>query len=231
MRTMTRRSRPTPGFKAKVALAVIKDGKPPAEVAQRNESLHGALGKARLLSVMVAALAGLFAATPTRAQEIATYILDINQGSGLTQIVQSLEGDSYELADGTKVSFLKWYHTDWIDLRIDMLTQLSDNFGILWGASTGEWGEKFNIEPSLKLGVIAQTQPRPNSTLSLSVSTIIGGRLTEYPCQADYGAIGGTQTVNCRLAASELAPRDTLQYLLNTEPNRLSISVSYSARF
>jgi hypothetical protein len=184
-----------------------------------------------LLSVLMVTLAVLFGVTPARAQEPATYLLDINQGSGLTLAVQSLENGSYELSDGTKVSFVQWYHTDWVDVRIDMLTQLSDNFGILWGVSTGERGEKFSIEPSLKLGMIAQAQPRPNSTLSLSVTTTLFGRLTEYPCQADYGDIGGMQTVNCRLAASMLAPKDTLQYLLNAEPDRLSISLSYSAHF
>jgi hypothetical protein len=182
--------------------------------------------------VMLAALfCGIATATTASGQEPATFVLGISQGSSLTQTVQNLEGGGYELADGTKVTFVKWYHTDWVDVRVDMLTQLSDSFGILWGASTGEHGEKFSIDPGLKLGVIAQQKPLPNSTLSLSVSTILGGRLTELPCEADYGDIGGVQTVNCRLAASVLAPKDTLKYLLNMEPNRLNISLSYSASF
>ena len=180
---------------------------------------------------MAATFAGLCGANSVSAQQPASYLLDINQGSSLTQTVQNLENGGYELSDGTKVSFAKWYHSDWVDVRIDMLTQLSDNFGILWGASTGEQGEKFRIDPSLKLGVISQAEPTPSSTLSLSVSTIIGGRLTEYPCQADYGDIGGVQTVNCRLAASTLAPKDTLQYLLGADPNRFNISLSYAGRF
>ncbi len=34
---------------------------------------------------------------------------------------------------------------------------------------------------------------------------------------ADYGDIGGVQRVNCRLAATELEPKETLKYLLMKE--------------
>ena len=75
--------------------------------------------------------------------------------------------------------------------------------------------------------------PAPSliTTLSLTVSGIFGGRLTESPCEADYGDIGGIQTVNCRLAASVLAPEETLKYLMNAAPNRLSLSLSFSGSF
>ena len=176
-------------------------------------------------------LAGLCVASTAVGQEPATFVLGVTQGSSLTNTVQTIEGGGYELSDGTPVSFVRWYHTDWVDVRIDMLTQLSDNFGILWGGSTGERGQKFNIDPSIKLGVIAQQQPTQNSTISLSVTTILGGQLAEFPCVADYGDIGGKQPVNCRLAASFLAPNETLKYLLNAAPSRLNISLSYSASF
>ena len=186
------------------------------------------LGRCLGVAISIACLCGPGAA---RADEAATFILGISQGSSLTQTVETIEGGGYELAGGDKVSFVRWYHTDWPDTRIDMLTQLSSHFGILWGASTGEHGEKFNIDPAFKLGMIVQQQPTPATTLTLTVSGIFGGRLTESPCEADYGDIGGIQTVNCRLAASVLAPEETLKYLMNAAPNRLSLSLSFSGSF
>jgi hypothetical protein len=149
----------------------------------------------------------------------------------LSDLAGSLGDGGYELSDGTWVSFRNWYDSDWVDFRVELLTQLSDNFGVLWGASTGEWGEKYTIEPSLRLGFVSQVQPRPNASLSLTVTTTIGGRLFERPCEADYGEIGGIQPVNCRLAASLLQPEETLQYLLNVDPNRFNITLSYAASF
>ena len=66
---------------------------------------------------------------------------------------------------------------------------------------------------------------------ALTVRGIAWGDLNEQPCEGDYGDIGGVQTVNCRLAATFLAPEETLQYLAHAEPNRLHISLSYSASF
>lgn len=114
---------------------------------------------------------------------------------------------------------------------MDLLTQINENVGVLWGVSTGEWGEKYVIEPSLRLGLIAQVQPKPNAALSLTVTTNLGGRLLEQPCEADYGEIGGIQPVNCRLAASVLEPAETLSYLLDVPPNRFNITLRYAASF
>ena len=160
-----------------------------------------------------------------------TYLLGIHQGSGLSDAAEALGDGGYELSDGTWVSFKKWYDGGWKDLFVDLLTQLGDDYGVLWGVSTGERGEKYTIDPSLKLGIIVQAHPKPNSTLSLTVTSTLGGSLTELPCQADYGDIGGIQTVNCRLAASPLPPEDTLKYLVKSDPNRLSVRVTYSASF
>ena len=176
-------------------------------------------------------LCALFTSEPLRAAEIQTGIVDIHQGSALSETVQNLEGGGYELAQGQWQSFYGWYHTDWVDVRVDMLTQYSPDFGILWGVSTGETGEKFSIEPSVKLGIITQAHPVPNGTLSLSIATILAGRLTERPCMADYGDIGGVQQVNCRFAASPIAPKDTLPLLLNVNPERLRVVLSYQATF
>ena len=170
-------------------------------------------------------------AVPAFAQDASIYLLGIQQGSPLSALAESLGTGGYELAGGEWVSFAKWYHSDIPELRVDMLAQLNENFGILLGASTGERGEKFAIDPSLRLGIITQVRPRPNSGLTLSLSTNLFGRLTEFPCEADYGEIGGVQSVNCRLAASTLPPAETLKYLVNTDPSRLQITLSYTATF
>ncbi|PBB89658.1 hypothetical protein CK215_26200 [Mesorhizobium sp. WSM3864] len=160
-----------------------------------------------------------------------TSLVGIYQGSELTAAANHLGRGGYELSDGTKVSFDKWYHSKWIDMRFEMLTQLSDDFGLLWGASTGQRAEKVRIEPSVKLGFILQKRPTLSTTLSLTVTSILGGNLTERPCMADYGAIGGFQTVNCRLAASQLRPADTLKYMANINPSRLKLDLRFTGKF
>lgn len=176
-----------------------------------------------------AALAALLAA-PSNAEPV-TYFIDVGQGAGLTGIARSLSDGGYELSDGTWMSFAGWYHTDWPEVHVDMMTQLSDSFGLLWGLGSGERGDKYTIDPSIRLGFVAQTRPRENAVLSLTVRTIFAGQFAEQPCEADYGAIGGVQTVNCRLAASYLPPEETLQYLVNAEPTRLNVSLSFRATF
>ena len=189
------------------------------------------LGCAALIAA--ASTFALCGSTPLLADDLvhSTYLLGIHQGSGLSDAAEALGDGGYELSDGTWVSFKKWYDGGWKDLFVDLLTQLGDDYGVLWGVSTGERGEKYTIDPSLKLGIIVQAHPKPNSTLSLTVTSTLGGSLTELPCQADYGDIGGIQTVNCRLAASPLPPEDTLKYLVKADPNRLSVRVTYSASF
>ena len=202
----------------------------------------------RRLSGMLACLTCAFMLTawfsPAFAQElnVAIHLIDMAQDSELSgtaagladgwyDAVEQSRVAGYELADGTPVSFAGWYHTDWPDTRVDMLTQVGDDFGLLWGFSTGERGEKYTIDPSLRLGFVAQAHPTANSVLALTVRGIAWGDLNEQPCEGDYGDIGGVQTVNCRLAATFLAPEETLQYLAHAEPNRLHISLSYSASF
>ncbi|WP_254027398.1 hypothetical protein [Mesorhizobium ventifaucium] len=160
-----------------------------------------------------------------------TSLVGIYQGSELTDAANHLGQGGYELSDGTRVSFDKWYHSSWIDMRFEMLTVLSDDFGILWGASTGQRAEKVRIDPSVKLGFILQKRPTPSTTLSLTVSSTLGGNLTERPCTADYGAIGGFQAVNCRLAASQLRPADTLKHMANINPSRLKLDLRFRGKF
>ncbi|MGX5831827.1 hypothetical protein [Mesorhizobium sp. 43Arga] len=83
-------------------------------------------------------------ATTASGQE--TSFVDIHQGSELTEAARRLGQGGYELSDGTWVSFDKWFHSSWIDMPFEMLTQLSDDFGLLWGASTGQRAEKLRID-------------------------------------------------------------------------------------
>lgn len=181
---------------------------------------------------MAAAALLTLAATPVLAQDDqrSLNLIDIHLGSPLSETVQALSEGGYELSDGTYVDFGPWYQTYWHDLSLEWLLQLGPDDGLLWGFSTGEHGEKYRIDPAVKLGFITQSHPRSNSTLSLTLTTTLWGHLTEYPCTADYGNLG-TYTVNCRLAASEIAPEDTLAYLLDEDPSRLTISLSYFVNF
>ncbi|UCI09336.1 hypothetical protein [Mesorhizobium sp. B1-1-8] len=168
--------------------------------------------------------------SPAIAQEITTSLVDIHQGSPLSDQARALGNGGYELQNGSRVSFGQWYHTNWVDMHVDLLTQLTENSGILWGFGTGEQGEKYRIAPSLKLGFLTQTHPNPNTTLSFSLTSIVGGNLTEKPCVADYGELG-TYSVNCRLAAGETAPEETLKDLVNATPERLHLWLNYRVTF
>ena len=175
-------------------------------------------------------LYGLLAASPAIAQEMTTSLVDIHQGSPLSDRARGLGGGGYELQDGSRISFNRWYHASWVDMHVDLLTQITEDTGILWGFGTGEEGEKYRIEPSLKLGFLTQMHPGPNSTLSLSLTTTLGGKLTEKPCEANYGDLG-TYSVNCRLAASEMAPEETLKYLVNAKPESQHLWLNYRVTF
>lgn len=185
------------------------------------------------LVVIAAVMACVASVAPDASlgQERTISIVDLYQGTSLSALARGLGVGGYELQDGTWVSFEKWYHANWIDLHADFLTELADDFGVLWGVGTGEWAPKYRIDPSLKLGIITQAHPRANATLSLTATTTLGGSLTELPCIADYGDIGGVQSVNCRLAAGELPPAETLKYLVKADPTRLYVALTYRANF
>ena len=147
-----------------------------------------------------------------------SYLVDVRAGKGLSQSIRQFRRGGYELSNGSYVSFSRWYKSNWRNLRVTMMTQMSKELGLLWGFGTGEFGEKYTIDPSIKLGFIWQSEVKENFRLSLSATTIIGGKLREKPCLANYGAVGGIQKVNCRLAASFMAPSETLNYLIKEPP-------------
>ncbi|MEY4711073.1 MAG: hypothetical protein RIS88_523 [Pseudomonadota bacterium] len=160
-----------------------------------------------------------------------THLIEIKHGTHLSETVRMLRQGSFELANGTPVRFDAWYRTSWVDTRVTWMTQVNDQFGLIFGASTGERGRKYTINPSLKLGMLWQEPMSRTATLSLRASTVLGGRLKEKSCIADYGEIGGVQEVNCRLVASTLQPAETLRLLLDEKPrDRHQVGVTLTWR-
>ena len=161
-----------------------------------------------------------------------TSLIELRQGSELSRQVRSLQGQGYESSGGERVVFSYWYSSNWTDMRATWMTQLSASTGFIWGLGTGEHGPKYHIAPSLKLGFIHRETLAHHTVLTLRATTTLGGRLREKSCTADYGDIGGVQTVNCRLAASNLEPAETLRYLFNESPrDRHQFSVWLSHAF
>lgn len=161
-----------------------------------------------------------------------TSLIEIRQGSDLSGRMRGLKGQGFESSGGDRVDFAAWYSTRWTDVRIAWMTQLTRDTGLIWGVGTGEQGVKYRISPSFKLGLIHQARLGRRTTFTLRATTTLGGRLRERPCTADYGDIGGVQAVNCRLAASELEPTETLRYLFNdTARDQRQVSVLFSHAF
>lgn len=162
-----------------------------------------------------------------------THLVEIAQVSESSNTAAGFRAGGYESAYGQWISFDRWYRPHGlIDTRLTWMTQLHPSFGLLWGVSTGERGEKYSIQPSLKLGIVYQTNFSKSTHFSVKATTLLGGRMHERSCTADYGDIGGIQQVNCRLAASTLAPAATLQYLINSAPaDRNALQIRYVYEF
>jgi len=161
-----------------------------------------------------------------------THLINVTLGSDLSSIPSSARSEGYELSGGASISFDDWYQVRTPDLRLEFLTEIRSDLGFIWGFGTGEYGEKYRIDPSLKIGLLYTAPVGDNGLFSLRVTTRIGGHLRERACTADYGEIGGVQRVNCRLAATPLEPRETLQYLWDERPgDRLQASVGLMFRF
>lgn len=162
----------------------------------------------------------------------ATALINIAQGAKLSRTAERLGLGGFELSDGTFLSFDRWYKPQWTDMRFDLMTQLNENFGLLWSVSTGEYAPKYRISPELRIGFIAQAEPIRGHFLALSYTYSLGGRLSERACVADYGDIVGQTQVHCRLAASTLAPEETLRYLANISPRgRNAFGLKYRFAF
>lgn len=181
----------------------------------------------------VSASAMAFQETAWRLEPVAsTHWVEFSQGSELSRLGANYRAGGFESAAGQWVGFDRWYRPKWVDTRVTWMTQLTPALGVLWGVSTGERAEKYTIAPSLKLGVVYQIQTTSRSTFSLKATSVIGGRMKEQACTADYGDIGGVAQVNCRLAATVMAPADTLKYLTNAlPPDRNSVQIRYTFIF
>ncbi len=161
-----------------------------------------------------------------------TFLLDFYIGSLRSDAAQRLGLGGYELADGTQVKLDEWYSPHFPELTFLMLTQVKQNFGIMWGFSTGEKAPKYTLSPAVHIGVLVQHELTGDGILTLSMSGAVGGRLRERPCIADYGLIGGVQKVNCRLAAGILPPEETLKNLLKIDgSSQIQVSLQYEFRF
>ena len=162
----------------------------------------------------------------------ATHLVEFVQGSEQSKRVAGFRTAGFESAGGEWVGFDKWYRPKMVDTRLTWMTQFTPEFGLLWGGSTGERAEKYTIAPSLKLGFVYKVKANLHSYFSIRATSVIGGRLQARTCIADYGGIGDVQQVNCRLAATELAPSDTLKYLINALPHdRHSVQIRYTYFF
>lgn len=157
-----------------------------------------------------------------------TGLLHIRQGGLLTNMARRLGDGSIESSAGEKISLWKMYESKWTDFRVLWMTQVGPDTGIIWGASTGEKALRYEIEPSLVFGGFHRIALGKGASLTLSGTAVAGGWLKEKPCIGDYGEIGGVQKVNCRLAASELAPSETLKYLVREGPKE---DVQFMVRF
>lgn len=171
-------------------------------------------------------------AAPAAAQERSINVIDLYQGGGFSDLAALAATQGYELSGGEPVALSKWYTPALRELSIDFLTTLDADDGIIWGFSTGEAGEKYTIDPAVRLGIIKQWHPSPRSTLTLTVTTSLWGHFSEKTCEGDFTSIGeGIETVNCRLAASTIPVDETLQYLWDQDPSRLKIMLSYVVSF
>lgn len=160
-----------------------------------------------------------------------TYLIDLHQGSFLSDKASRLRSGGYDLSDGRYQSFNKWYRTKWKDVSAAWMTQVTPDFGVIYGFSSGERGEKYTIQPSLKLGFVAHKLVSEHTHFTLRATTMVGGRLREKSCVADYGDIGGVQAVNCRLAATLLPPAETLGYLMDEDPDRHQVFMTLTINF
>lgn len=162
----------------------------------------------------------------------ATHLIELQQGSRLSARARELGSGGFETASGNRVNFRPWYSSRWRNVSVAWLTQLSPGFGIIHGFSTGERGEKYEIAPALKLGLMLQHQSGKNAFITFRATTTLGGELSEKSCTADYGEIGGVQAVNCRLAATPLPPATTLDYLVReAPPDRLQAALTFHWQF
>ena len=161
-----------------------------------------------------------------------THLVSVTDESSLSNLARNAGAIGVTRSDGSTMQIGHWYESDWRDLSALWMTEVTENFGIYWGLSTGEQGEKYRIDPSMKVGFILNRPISRHSLLTLSSTYTIGGNLNEDTCVADYGPVFGSYTVNCRLASSFLSPEDTLDQMLDRRPtNHFMVNLNYKFSF
>lgn len=196
-------------------------------------ALHRRLLPALLAACAWAGGAQAFEALAAPDAASATRLVDVTARSGLSMKVRGFRDQPYELSNGAAAPLERWYRPRTLpDTVFRFLTPAGRDNGLIWGFGTGERGQKYRIDPSIHLGWAHQTWLSPRTRLGVEVSAQLGGRLHERTCTADYGDIGGVREVNCRLAATELPPEQTLALLANTGPERrVRLHLSFSHLF
>ncbi len=173
--------------------------------------------------VQPAADGGIFASTR---------LVDLSFDGMNSGIVRQAARQGFELSGGDPVDLSRWYAPQMPNLRAVFSTQVSRDLALVWGGSLGERGTKYSLGPSGVIGMTYRRQISRRATLGVEVYGQFGGALREGSCMGDYGALGGVQEVNCRLAASTLSPRQTLDYLWNAPPSvDASVRLTYQFRF
>lgn len=162
----------------------------------------------------------------------ATHLIEVKYDADHSKWMSPVRHGGFETSDGAWVSFRSWYDTTVRNTTVAWMTQIHPDVGLIWGLGTGERGAKYVIAPSLKIGGIYQKEIFKRGVFSLKATTMLGGKLKEKSCVGYYGEIGGYQEVNCRMAASVLAPADTLPYLFKERPyNHSQVMMQFTQRF
>jgi len=143
-----------------------------------------------------------------------TSLLDVYVGSYRSSKARDLSRGGYDLSGGEAVDFRSWYVPTYRDTTILLSRRIAPDFGIVWGLSSGESGEKYTIDPALQVGFVLDYFPFENAVVSIRATYPFFGNMAEKTCIADYGELGGVQPVNCRLAADIIPPEETLDFLV-----------------
>ncbi len=201
---------------------------------------HSRIAEGARLWVWLAILLVVSALLPTSASAQSggrsITLFDLHQGDTLSDMALAFSTEGYFLQGdngsvGPWQSMAPFYATHWREVTARSLLTLDADHGVVFGLTTGEAGEKYKIDPSIILAFIDQMHPRLNATLTIQAGTSFFGHMTEYPCVGDFGDVGSSITVNCRLAASQINTEESLKYLVNQDPSRLSLTVSYVGNF
>lgn len=202
-------------------------------IARRLAALAGGIG---------ALVAGVAAANPAQADNgpAAGYILQLGNTRVIGLSIQAMNSGvvrdaarySYDLSGGERVDLSGWYTPQSPSLTAILATDLAPNVALIWGGSTGEQGQKYWLGPTGVLGLALQRPLDGAAQIRFEVVGYFGGALRESPCLGDYGALGGMQRVNCRLAASYLPPADTLPLMWNIpESTEMVVKMTYRMQF